>query len=121
MAENPPPRPQPEAGVTYAPKLTREDGRIDWTHSATEIDRRIRAFTPWPGTFSTLGGETLKILSAVPADGSGAPGPVLDARLTIACGSGAIRLVRVQLPGRQAMDADALLRGRPIPPGTVLE
>ena len=121
LAENPPPRPQPEAGVTYAPKLTREDGRIDWTQSATEIDRRIRAFTPWPGTFSTLGGETLKILSAVPADGSGAPGTVLDARLTIACGSGAIRLVRVQLPGRQAMDADALLRGRPIPPGTVLE
>ena len=121
LAENPPPRPQPEAGVTYAPKLTREDGRIDWTHSATEIDRRIRAFTPWPGTFSTLDGETLKILSAVPADGSGAPGTVLDARLTIACGSGAIRLVRVQLPGRQAMDADALLRGRPIPPGTVLE
>ena len=121
LAENPPPRPQPEAGVTYAPKLTREDGRIDWTHSATEIDRRIRAFTPWPGTFSTLGGETLKILSAVPADGSGPPGTVLDAKLTIACGSGAIRLVRVQLPGRQAMDADALLRGRPIPPGTVLE
>ena len=121
LAENPPPTPQPEVGVTYAPKLTREDGRIDWTHSATEIDRRIRAFTPWPGTFSTLGGETLKILSAVPADGSGTPGTVLDARLTIACGSGAIRLVRVQLPGRQAMDADALLRGRPIPPGTVLE
>ena len=121
LAENPPPTPQPEVGVTYAPKLTREDGRIDWTHSATDIDRRIRAFTPWPGTFSTLGGETLKSLSAVPADGSGTPGTVLDARLTIACGSGAIRLVRVQLPGRQAMDADALLRGRPIPPGTVLE
>ncbi len=120
LAENPLPRPQPEDGVTYAPKLTREDGRIDWTQSATAIDRRIRAFEPWPGTFSTLDGETLKILSATPAKGSGLPGTVLDAKLTIACGTGAIRLVRVQLPGRQAMDADALLRGRPIPPGTVL-
>ena len=120
LAENPLPRPQPEDGVTYAPKLTREDGRIDWTQSATAIDRRIRAFEPWPGTFSTLDGETLKILSAAPAEGSGLPGTVLDAKLTIACGTGAIRLVRVQLPGRQAMDADALLRGRPIPPGTVL-
>ena len=120
LAENPLPRPQPEDGVTYAPKLTREDGRIDWTQSATAIDRRIRAFEPWPGTFSTLDRETLKILSATPAKGSGLPGTVLDAKLTIACGTGAIRLIRVQLPGRQAMDADALLRGRPIPPGTVL-
>ncbi len=120
LAENPPPAPQPEEGVTYAPKLTREDGRIDWTRGAAEIDRQIRAFDPWPGTFTTLDGETLKILSASVADGAGPPGTVLDARLTIACGSGAIRPTRVQLPGRQAMDADALLRGRPIPPGTVL-
>ncbi len=120
LAENPPPVPQPEEGVTYAPKLTREDGRIDWTRGATEIDRQIRAFDPWPGTFTTLDGETLKILSAALGVGSGAPGTVLDARLTIACGAGAIRPTRVQLPGRQAMDTDAMLRGRPVPPGTML-
>jgi methionyl-tRNA formyltransferase len=120
LAENPPPVPQPDDGATYAPKLTREDGRIDWTHAAAGIDRQIRAFDPWPGTFTLLGTETLKILAAVPATGSGVPGTVLDTHLTIACSSGAIRPTRVQLPGRQAQETDAFLRGRPIPPGTVL-
>ena len=120
LAENPPPIPQPGDGMTYAPKLTREDGRIDWTRTGAQIDRQIRAFDPWPGTFTTLDGETLKILSATLADMSGPPGTVLDTRLTIACGDGAIRPTRVQLPGRQAMDTDALLRGRPVPPGTLL-
>ena len=120
LAENPPPISQPGDGVTYAPKLTREDGRIDWTRTCAEIDRQIRAFDPWPGTFTTLDGETLKILSATLADMSGPPGTVLDTRLTIACGDGAIRPTRIQLPGRQAMDTDALLRGRPVPPGTLL-
>ncbi len=120
LDENPTPIPQPEAGVTYAPKRTREDGRIDWTRSAAEIDRQIRAFDPWPGTFSLLGGETLKILSARLVDMVGTPGVVLDDRLTIGCGAGAIRPTRVQLPGRQAMAANAMLRGRPIPAGTIL-
>ncbi len=117
LAENPPPVPQREDGVTYAPKLTREDGRIDWTRPASEIDRQIRAFDPWPGTFTTLDGATLKILSATLADAAGTPGTVLDARLTIACGDGAIRPTRVQLPGRQAMDTDAMLRGHAVPLG----
>jgi methionyl-tRNA formyltransferase len=120
LAENPDPVPQPEDGVTYAPKLTREDGRIDWTRSSEEVDRQIRAFDPWPGTFSLLGGETLKILSATPTEASGTPGTVLDAQMTIACGAGAIRPTRVQLPGRQAMDTGAMLRGHPVPPGTRL-
>lgn len=114
------PERQPDEGATYAPKLTREDGRIDWTQPAQDIDRQVRAFDPWPGTFSLLAGQTLKVLAAVQADGSGQPGEVIDDQLTVACGLGAMRLTRVQLPGRAAMAADALLRGRPIPPGTVL-
>jgi methionyl-tRNA formyltransferase len=118
---NPPkPMPQPAEGVTYAPKLSRDDGRIDWTQDATSIERRVRAFDPWPGTFSTCDGIVLKVLGAAVADGSGEPGTVLDHRLLVACGSGAVRLTRVQLAGRGAMDADAFLRGHPIAAGTRL-
>ena len=120
LDENPLSTPQPDDGATYAPKLTREDGRLDWTRSAAQIDRQIRAFDPWPGTFSTLNGETLKILAAVVEEAAGSAGTVIDSRLTIACSDGAIRPTRVQLPGRQAMDADAMLRGRPVPVGTIL-
>ena len=110
---------QPDAGVTYAPKLTREDGRIDWSRPAEAIDRRIRAFDPWPGTFTTIGTTVFKVLAADMVDGHGQPGTVLDADLTIACGEGALRPTRVQWPGRAAMDAAAFLRGHPIAPGTV--
>ena len=156
LATHPPPEPQPEQGVTYAPKLGREDGRIDWTQPADAIDRQVRAFDPWPGTFTTLDGETLKVLSVAPADGGGPASPTfdhglpgttgdhglpgttgdrglpgttgdrglsgttLDDALTVACGQGVLRLVRVQAPGRSAMDADAFLRGRPVPKGTRL-
>ena len=112
--------PQPEDGATYAPKLSREDGRIDWHRTAPHIDRQVRAFDPWPGTFTTLGGQPLKILAASPAEGSGPPGTVLDTALTIACGTGAIRPTRLQLAGRAALDTAAFLRGHPVPPGTVL-
>jgi methionyl-tRNA formyltransferase len=120
LAFPPPATPQREAGATYAPKLLREDGRIDWSKSATVIDRQVRAFDPWPGTFTTLAGSPLKILAARPAQGSGAPGTVLDDALTIACGSDAIRLTKVQLPGRAALGANAFIRGHPVPPGTLL-
>ncbi len=110
---------QPDAGVTYAPKLTREDGRIDWSRPAEAIDRRIRAFDPWPGTFTTIGTTVFKVLAADMVDGHGQPVTVLDADLTIACGEGALRPTRVQWPGRAAMDAAAFLRGHPIAPGTV--
>lgn len=113
------PVPQPEAGVTYAPKLSREDGRIDWSQPAEAIDRRIRAFDPWPGTFTTLGTTVFKVLAAAMVDGRGPAGTVLDTNLTIACGDGAIRPTRVQCPGRAAMEAAAFLRGHPIAPGTV--
>ena len=120
LAENPPPVPQPADGVTYAPKLTRDAGRIDWTRDAVASERLVRAFDPWPGTFTTLHGATLKVLAAAVVSGSGVPGTVLDDRLAIACGEGVLRLTRVQLAGRPAMAADAFLRGHPVPAGTVM-
>ena len=120
LDESPAPVPQPETGVTHVTKLSRADGQIDWTRTAAEIDRQIRALNPWPGTFSLLDGVTLKVQSAGIEPGSGAPGTVLDGRLLVACGSDALRLRRVQAPGRAAMDADAFLRGRPIAAGTIL-
>jgi methionyl-tRNA formyltransferase len=105
--------PQPEDGVTYAAKLTRGDGKLDFTRPAAELDRRVRALTPWPGTFARFGAETLKILAATPMPGHGRPGTVLDAWFTVACGEGALRLDRVQRPGRPAAAGDAFLRGVP--------
>jgi methionyl-tRNA formyltransferase len=120
LTSAPPPVPQREADATDAPKLSREDGLIDWSNPATAIDRQIRAFDPWPRTFTTIAGVPLKVLAAKPVDGTGEPGAVLDANLTVACGGGAVRLTRVQLPGRGALAADAFLRGHAVPPGTVL-
>ncbi len=120
LAENPWPRPQASDGATYAPKLSRADGRIDWTRDAAAIDRQVRALNPWPGTFTAFGGEPLKVLSAELAAGEGAPGTVLDTALTVACGAAALRLRAVQRPGRTPLDAAAFLRGQPMPPGTKL-
>ena len=114
LGEPPAPVPQPQDGVTYAAKLSREDGRLDfWTRDAAALDRQVRALTPWPGTFATLAGEPLKILAAEPADASGPPGRVLDAAFTVGCARGALRLLRVQRPGRPAVAGDAFLRGAP--------
>lgn len=119
LAEMPTPRPQPEP-ATYASKLSRADARIDWAAPADAIERRVRAFTPWPGTETRLEGETLKILTVEPAEGSGEPGTVLDGRLTVACGRGALRPISVQRAGRPAMSAEAFLRGYNVRPGTIL-
>ena len=112
--------PQPIDGATYAPKLTRDDGRIDWSHDAAALDRQVRALNPWPGTFTTLDGEVLKVLAAVPQAGTGTPGTALDEALLVAAGEGALRLTHVQAPGRAAMPAASFLRGRRVPAGTVL-
>lgn len=120
LSSSPAPIAQSDADATYAPKLNREDGRIDWTRPVATIDRQIRAFDPWPGTFTTLGGQPFKIIAATPVEGSGTPGTTLDSALTIACGDQAIRLSKVQLPGRGILEAGAFLRGHPVPPGTLL-
>ncbi len=127
LAENPTPVPQPEEGATYAAKLTREDGALDWSQDSAAIDRQVRALNPWPGTYTTwthTKPEILKVQAIEPGEGPAPPGTppgtVLDTALTIATGDGALRITRLQAPGRAAMPADAFLRGRPIPPGTVL-
>lgn len=120
LAECPPAVPQPDAGATYAPKLARGDGRIDWSRDAAAIERQVRAFDPWPGTFTTLAGATLKVLAAELADGGGPPGTALDDGLRVACGVGALRLRRVQSGGRNAMAAADFLRGHRVPAGTLL-
>jgi methionyl-tRNA formyltransferase len=120
LVEHPIPVPQPADGVTYAPKLTRDVGRIDWTRDSAAIERQVRALDPWPGTFTTLRGTVLKVLAVELAHGSGPPGTALDDRLTIACRTEALRLTRVQLAGRPAMAADAFLRGHAVPAGTAL-
>jgi methionyl-tRNA formyltransferase len=120
LAETPSLVPQPAEGVTYAPKLTRADGRIDWTRDAAAIERQVRAFDPWPGAFTTLDGQVLKVLAAEVAAGVGVPGMALNDRLAVACGVGVLRLTRVQLAGRNAMSADAFLRGHRLLTGTML-
>ena len=113
-------RPQPEDGVCYAKKLSREEGRIDWTRSAAELARAVRAYTPWPGAWFKHDGQRVKVLAAVPASGRGAPGTILDDRLTVACGEGALRLLTVQRSGRGPVATDSFLRGYALPKGTVL-
>ena len=116
-------RPQPAGGVTWARKLARADGRLDWTRPAGELERLVRALAPAPGAWTALDGSRLKVLAAAAGDGrpGAPPGTALDGGLAVACGGGgALRLARVQAEGRAAMDADAFLRGRPVAPGTVL-
>jgi len=105
--------PQDNTLATYAPKLTRDDGRIDWSESAEVIERKIRAFNPWPGAFMKLDGQNLKIFSASIADLSGEPGEILlsEKELVIAAGSGAVSLGEVQLEGKRRMRAAEFLRG----------
>ena len=119
--ELPPPVPQPEEGGPYAPKLDRAEGRIDWTESAVALDLKIRALNPWPGVWCERDDARLRVLAATPVPGSGAPGAVIDAPLTVACGDGALRLERVQRAGKSAMAADEYVRGNPVPAGTVLQ
>ena len=111
------PRAQHENGVTYAKKISKEETRIDWAKPAGVLDCLIRGLSPQPGAWCEARGERLKILYAVPAEGSGAPGEILDDRLTIACGEGALRLARVQRAGRGAAEAAEILRGFPLRKG----
>ncbi|MGZ5928311.1 MAG: methionyl-tRNA formyltransferase [Rhizomicrobium sp.] len=111
-------QPQAGEGATYAKKISKDEARIDWAKSAAQIDCQIRGLAPAPGAFTEVKGERLKILSAEPATGSGAPGEVVSDDLAIACGDGALRLLKVQRAGGKAMAADELLKGFALPKGT---
>jgi len=120
LAAIPPAVPQPADGVTYAGKLGKADGAIDWTRPAALIERQVRALNPWPGTFFTCRGEAIRLHAALPVAGAGTPGEVLDTAPTIACGAGALRLLRLQRPGRGPLGAEDFLRGFALPPGSRL-
>lgn len=112
--------PQPADGVSYAHKLGRDEGLLDFAEAATQLDRRLRALNPRPGCWCNAGSERLAVLEGGPIDGGGRPGEIIALPLTVACGEGALRIDRVRRPGRRPMGADELQRGFPLPPGTVL-
>ncbi|NUR45744.1 MAG: methionyl-tRNA formyltransferase [Sphingomonas sp.] len=120
--KNPTPgKPQPELGVTYAKKIDKAEARIDWSASAIQVERQVRAFNPVPGAWFEANGERIKLLKAnVDPRGTDRPGEVIDT-LTISCGDGAIRPLQVQRAGRGVMTPEELLRGFPIPKGTILK
>ncbi len=122
------PRPQDESNVTFAPRLSKAEGRINWSDTATDINNRIRGFYPWPGAFTTLstpkGVRSLKIIRArVVPGGEGRPGEVLEADgdvFVVATGDGTLRLLEVQLEGKRPLAAEDFLRGHRISSGEIL-
>lgn len=114
------PEPQPDTGVTYAAKIDKAEARIDWTQPAEDIDRKIRGLSPFPGAWCDWEGQRLKLLASALADGTGAPGEVISPDLTVACGSGAVRIARLQKAGKGAQDATEFQRGAQITPGARL-
>lgn len=119
------PSPQDPARVSHAPIIQKEDGRIDWSLPARAIMNRVRGFTPWPGTFTSLEGRQLKVIRAAPADRppSAPPGSVVEggAHFAVACGEGVLYLLEVQLEGKRRISAADFLRGHKVPTGTILE
>jgi methionyl-tRNA formyltransferase len=117
------PVPQPDDGVTYAHKLGKEEGALDWRRPAAELERKVRAFHPWPGTWFDVDGERIKVLGAALALAAGAPGTVSigrDGFPVVACGVGGVKLLKLQRAGKSAQAADAFLRGFALAAGTVL-
>jgi methionyl-tRNA formyltransferase len=116
--------PQAEEGVTYAKKIDKSEARIDFSKDAREVHNLIRGLSPFPGAWFEVAAEgtpeRIKVLRASLAEGKGGPGEVLDDQLTVACGTGAVRLVELQRAGKKPMSAADVLRGFPIPPGTRL-
>jgi len=113
--------------VTYAAKIDKAEARLDFGQPAEAVERQVRAFNPAPGAFFELDGERYKVLAATVTEGDSLavtegnhPGTVIDDGLTVACGSDALRITRIQRAGKPVMDAAELLRGRPIPAGTQL-
>ena len=122
LADPTAPEPQPDDGATYASKIDKAEARIDWSGSAEQVERQVRAFNPVPGAWFEVNGERIKLLAAaVGNDASRVAGEVLDDCLNIACGSGFVRALKVQRAGRGPMSAGELLRGFAIPKGTILK
>jgi methionyl-tRNA formyltransferase len=117
------PQPQDESRATYAPKISRETARLDWSRDSIPLERQIRAFDPVPGAWTTLDGGPVKLFGAMPAVGSGAPGTVLAAsdRLVIAGGGGAIAVREVQPAGRNRIGVEDWVRGRGVATGSRFE
>lgn len=114
------PEPQPQEGVTYAAKIDKAEALIDWTRPAEEVDRLIRALSPFPGAWTEVEGTRIKCLASRLAAGQGAPGTVLLDPLRVCCGSGAVELMRLQRAGREAQDAGTFLNGWALAPGARL-
>jgi len=112
--------PQPEAGVSYATKISKNETRIAWTKPCKQVHDHIRGLSPFPGAWFEIGGVRVKALRSTRGEGGGAPGTALDDHLTIACGDGAVRLTQVQRAGRQPMAAEEFLRGTKVEPGARL-
>ncbi|HEX6012755.1 MAG TPA: methionyl-tRNA formyltransferase, partial [Geminicoccaceae bacterium] len=112
--------PQPETGITYARKIAREEGRLDFTEPAELIERRLRALNPSPGCWCVARGERLTLLAGRVVLGEGAPGTVIATPLTIACGQDALAVTLAQRAGRRPLPPEELQRGFPLPPGTRL-
>lgn len=113
-------QPQPEEGVTYAAKIAKEEASLSWSADAVELERRIRAFNPFPGASTLSRGEPLKIWQARIADASGEPGHILSAdpdRIVVACGHGALQLEELQRAGGKRMGGPDFLRGSPLAAG----
>ncbi len=114
------PEPQPADGVTYAAKLQKSEGALDWSQPAMALDRQVRGLQPWPGTFFRHQDETVKLLAATIAAGRGVPGTVLDSQATIACGQDALRLLKVQRAGKAPVSGVDFLNGLRLGAGAVL-
>ena len=112
--------PQPAEGVTYAEKISKEEARIDWSRPASEVQRHVQGLAPFPGAWFEVAGERIKLLAAEHSEDAGAPGTVIDDRMTIACGGGVLRPLLLQRAGRSAMDVDEFLRGFPVAKGVIL-
>ncbi|HTC05335.1 MAG TPA: methionyl-tRNA formyltransferase [Xanthobacteraceae bacterium] len=113
--------PQAPVGATYANKIDKNETRIDWTKPWSDVHNHCRGLSPLPGAWCEFpGAARVKILRTIKGEGSGAPGRVLDDKLTIACGNGAVRLIELQRAGKQPMAAGEFLRGTPVAPATVL-
>jgi len=109
--------PQPDNGVTYAEKISKNETRIDWSKSWKQVHDHIRGLSPFPGAWFEIDGVRVKALRSTKGEGSGVAGTVLDDKLTIACGAAAVRLTQVQRAGKQPMSTDEFLRGTPVKPG----